>query len=290
MASSADWLEGCLARSPSKTVYTFLADGGGEVAKLTYAELESQTRALARSLLSPSTTRPALRPGDRVLLVYLPSLDFIVAFIACLRAGLVAVPTYPPDPQRSKANFGAFATIARDCGAQVALTHRAYSQLSSLAALQDASKRIFGLFSRASEESGASRSPALQWPDWLAWVQTDGLTSGSSLALAAAAPPVADDALAFLQYTSGSTAEPKGVMISRSNLRHNLETIVRSLAASDGTVVVSWLPQYHDMGLIGEDEELAGTAKLAAVSAPARRQVLTLACSFAAVPGSTCLR
>lgn len=241
-----DWLNTCLTKgSADKAVFTFLNERGAETSRLTYAQLEQQTRSLSHALLTGSASRPALAPGDRVLLVYLPSLDFIVAFIACLRVGLVAVPTYPPDPQRSKSNFGAFAKIARDCGAKVALTHKPYSQLVSLAGLQDAATRIFSVFSRT-----ADGAPALQWPDWLVWVATDGLVSGATATRDA--PSRGGSETAFLQYTSGSTAEPKGVMISYSNLHANLVAITRSLHAKDDTVVVSWLPQYHDMGLIGQ--------------------------------------
>jgi acyl-CoA synthetase (AMP-forming)/AMP-acid ligase II len=243
---SADWLEGALrlavAASPLKEVFRYLDDNGKEVASLTYQQLERQTRVLSRSLLATS-----LKPGDRALLVFLPSLDFIVAFIACLRAGIIAVPTYPPDPVRSKANFGAFASIARNCGAKVALTHKPYSQLVSLAALQDAAARFLSGFAR-----GGSGAAVLQWPD-LTWVPTDAILATSREIDSAPVPTIGPPGqLAFLQYTSGSTAEPKGVMISNRNLQHNLLTITRSLVAGPDTVVVSWLPQYHDMGLIGK--------------------------------------
>jgi acyl-CoA synthetase (AMP-forming)/AMP-acid ligase II len=245
---AVDWLEGALrlaAIAPTKTAFTFLNDDGTPEASITYQQLELQTRSLARALLAEGPN--ALKPGDRALLVYLPSLDFIIAFIACLRAGIVAVPTYPPDPVKSNANFGAFASIARDCGARVALTHKAYNQLVSLAALKDAASRFFSAFSK-----GGAGSGVLQWPD-LVWVPTDGvvLASRSDEVPLALAVCSSLEQLAFLQYTSGSTAEPKGVMITSGNLQHNLSTITRSLVAGPDTVVVSWLPCYHDMGLIG---------------------------------------
>ena len=224
-----------------------------------------------------------LSRGDRLLLVFLPSLDFIVAFIACLRAGVIAVPVYPPDPRKAKAHVGAFASIARSSGAAAVLTHPAYERIVSLASLKDTASRLLGSIFGRKEKAAPDGAPAqsastsdapshASWPDELKWHSVDPLGTvfaGSSLTTVdgSGLPELLDDQLpaasssssssgirdtvAFLQYTSGSTAEPKGVMITHANLAHNLRTIVTSLEAGTDTVVVSWLPQYHDMGLIG---------------------------------------
>ena len=105
------------------------------------------------------------------------------------------------------------------------------------------------------------------WPDQLTWIVTNNLTTSSSMTTnllkeklqsftATNSQNIKDDEneyskIAFLQYTSGSTSEPKGVMITHLNLSHNLTIITRELKADESTKVVSWLPQYHDMGLIG---------------------------------------
>lgn len=203
------------------------------------------------------------------MLVYPPSLDFIVAYLACLRAQVVAVPAYPPDPSKLKKNVRMFASIQASCGATVALTSEKYNMLTNVASMKERVKSLF---------SFGGKSSAVEWPE-MKWVTTDTLTTTPCPASNEADLDQATEGdIAFLQYTSGSTATPKvpslwtrrpccvevcaaspcaamyclqGVMVSHSNLAHNLNAITRSLHAKDKTVVVSWLPQYHDMGLIG---------------------------------------
>jgi acyl-CoA synthetase (AMP-forming)/AMP-acid ligase II len=251
--------------TPSKVLYEWAGDAShaGGLLSLTYGELALRSGSLARALLRrplPGAGAPAPPPrlvrGDRVVLVFLPCLDFIVAFIACLRAGLVPVPCYPPDPRNLRVNVSLFASLCASSGARVALTHGAYNSAVSLAGMRDAAKRWLG----AGGEAGGGGGRA-GWPEGLPWWAVEELVrdkKGGGAAAAAAGD--GDDApldaaapgdLAFLQYTSGSTSEPKGVMITHGALAHNLATIVSSLRAGADTVVVSWLPQYHDMGLIG---------------------------------------
>ncbi len=175
------------------------------------------------------------------LLVYPPSIDFTIAFLACLKAGLVAVPVFPPNPAR-RDTLHMFAKITESSGATHALTNLEYNHLKKLAGAKDALTNRF-----------QKRPLGGTWPETLEWITTDNKTgsskkSGSSSGLPPS--PKASD-LAFLQYTSGSTSEPKGVMITHGNLAHNLTIITAELKADETTVVVSWLPQYHDMGLIG---------------------------------------
>ena len=242
------------AAQPHKAAFTFLDDAGRAGAAVTYAQLEQRSRALAAHLLAPPPAGLGLRAGERLLLVFLPSLDFIVAFIACLRAGVVAVPVYPPDPRRTKAHVGAFASVARSSGAAAVLTHPAYERAVSLAQLRESATALLAWLRPAA--AAAAAAPASAWPE-LPWhsVEPLGRLPAATAAAAATVQLVDDrarpDALAFLQYTSGSTAEPKGVMVTHGNLAHNLAAIVRALRAGADTVVVSWLPQYHDMGLIG---------------------------------------
>ncbi len=174
------------------------------------------------------------------LLVYPPSIDFTIAFLACLKAGLVAVPVFPPNPAR-RDTLHMFAKITESSGAKHALTNIEYNHLKKLAGAKDALTNRFH-----------KRPLGGTWPESLEWITTDNKTgsksSGSSSGLP---PPPKAKNLAFLQYTSGSTSEPKGVMITHGNLAHNLTIITNDLKADASTVVVSWLPQYHDMGLIG---------------------------------------
>ena len=126
-----------------------------------------------------------------------------------------------------------FASIQKSCSATLALTTSSYNYAKKMADIQS-------IFS----------SDAMSWPQ-MRWEVVEALLASAPRAVAALSS--IDDAasVAFLQFTSGSTSAPKGVIISHANLAHNLSLIVRELRASTDTVVVSWLPQYHDMGLIG---------------------------------------
>jgi acyl-CoA synthetase (AMP-forming)/AMP-acid ligase II len=173
----------------------------------------------------------------RALLVYPPSLDFLLAFLACLKAGVVAVPVFPPNPAR-KDTLLMFSKITDSCGAKFALTSTKYDHMKKLAGVKDA----FTKFTAARQQQQTT------WPEQLEWITTDKASPQSktqSLLMASSTD------LAFLQFTSGSTSDPKGVMITHGNLAHNLTIITNELKAKEDTVVVSWLPQYHDMGLIG---------------------------------------
>jgi len=233
---------------PTKVVFTFLDDNGTEVEKLTYKDLADKTTEIARYLLREDREGPKLESGDRIMLVYEPCLDFIVAFIACLRARLVPVPVYPPALNQMRQNtLDNFQSIQANCEAKVALTTNKFNLLRKAIVLKDR-------FS----------SNAAQWPE-MTWIASDQILPSVSRAnmlgnifkakvVAAeteSLPLPEDSSVAFLQYTSGSTADPKGVMLTHRNVAHNLTLIVENLNASPDTIVVSWLPQYHDMGLIG---------------------------------------
>jgi amino acid adenylation domain-containing protein/non-ribosomal peptide synthase protein (TIGR01720 family) len=201
---------------PDRLAYSFLQDGETEEINLSYGELDRQARAIATWL------RPLVAPGERVLLLYPPGLDYIAAFFGCLYAGAVAVPAYPP---RRNRNLLRVQAIVADAQAAVALT------TTSILA------RIAPLF---------SQNPYLE-P--LRWLTSDSLPVG--LEDAWQEPAVVPEGLAFLQYTSGSTSTPKGVMLSHRNLLHNEQIIQHAFEQDEKSLIVGWLPLYHDMGLIG---------------------------------------
>ncbi|WP_394842169.1 amino acid adenylation domain-containing protein [Pendulispora brunnea] len=186
--------------------YTFLADGESIEHSTTYGELDRRARAIAGAMQS------CARPGDRVLIVLPPGLDFIAAFFGCLYAGLVTVPV--PLPQRRR-GLPRLLSIVRDCRPTVAL-------------------------------SNAPRPPGF---DDLHWVTIDSIGDGAEDAWRPL--PIEPGTLAFLQYTSGSTGTPKGVALTHGNLLQNERMIQRAFGQSDESVIVGWLPPYHDMGLIG---------------------------------------
>src|SRR5688572_31350898 len=209
-------LQARAAESPTACAYTFLAEGEEESGSLTYAELESRARALAACLQGMGAA------GERVLLLYSPGLDFIVGFLGCLYAGCAAVPAYPP---RSARTLPRLRAIAKDARPAVVLT---------------TSDLLSGV------ETLGGRLPELAGVQWLA---TDTLDV-ERLAGEWREPEVNGDTLAFLQYTSGSTALPKGVMVTHGNLLHNEEMIQAAFRQSERSVIAGWLPLYHDMGLI----------------------------------------
>jgi amino acid adenylation domain-containing protein len=204
---------------PTQLAYTFLLDGEGEEARLTYGELDARARAIATLLQSLDVT------GGRVLLLYPSGLDYIAAFFGCLYAGVVAVPAYPPRPAAQNRNFPRLRAIVNDCSPTVAL--------STGAILGAVEKRL------------------AQHPDLMSmrWLSTDNLSA--ALANEWQEPALSSHTLAFLQYTSGSTATPKGVMVSHGNLLHNERMISLAFGQTAQSIIVGWLPLYHDMGLIG---------------------------------------
>ncbi|MEW6737400.1 MAG: condensation domain-containing protein, partial [Acidobacteriota bacterium] len=204
---------------PEQLAYIFLQDGEKEERRLTYHELDRQARAIA-ALLQSYHAR-----GERALLLYPPGLEFIAAFFGCLYSGVIAVPVYPPDPARLNRTLPRLMAIANDAKPIIALTT---SEILSL---------VEYLF------SGESEVQAIRW------LATDNI----ELALAEQwqRPEIDISTLAFLQYTSGSTALPKGVMISHGNLMQNELMIQQAFQLNESSIGVGWLPLYHDMGLIG---------------------------------------
>jgi len=202
------------AQMPDARAYLFLRDGEVEAESLTYRALDEQARAIAARL------QRRFRQGDRLLLSYPPGLDFITAFFGCLYAGIVSVPVYPPS---NAGDLPRFAKVASDAGAVGLCTTRAgVEAMRTLIRDEELLRRCLP----TDEETETAAEP---WDEYRPEPQ----------------------ALAFLQYTSGSTGAPKGVMVSHGNLLHNHRLIQRACGYGEHTVGVSWLPLYHDMGLIG---------------------------------------
>jgi acetylornithine/succinyldiaminopimelate/putrescine aminotransferase/acyl-CoA synthetase (AMP-forming)/AMP-acid ligase II/predicted amino acid dehydrogenase/acyl carrier protein len=199
---------------PEERAYTFLS-GGQEAETLTFAQLERRARAIAARLQKLGAA------GERVLLLYPTSIDYIASFYGCLAAGAVAVPGYPP---RMNHNLKRLEAILADARPKVAMTTDAvHKQLRKRFDESPALARVTWLISSEVPDEEAD-----------AWVDPNA-TSGT---------------LAFLQYTSASTSAPKGVMVSHGNILHN-ELLAKAAVQHDrSSVIVSWLPLFHDMGLI----------------------------------------
>ncbi|MFD3584797.1 amino acid adenylation domain-containing protein [Streptomyces sp. NPDC058683] len=209
--SLVDLLRTRAAEQPGRSAYVFLDSHGTEESTLTYAELDRRARQVAAAL------QASCSPGDRVLVLHPPGTAYLTAFFGCLYAGLVAVPSYPPHARNAArlraiaADAAPAAVLAGDRGMATARRHLA--ELGSVAWLSGAAPTA---------DPDAWTDPGAGWED-----------------------------LAFLQYTSGSTAVPKGVMVSHGNLLHNSAQIQWRLRTTEDSRLVSWLPPFHDMGLIG---------------------------------------
>ncbi|MCC7383286.1 MAG: SDR family NAD(P)-dependent oxidoreductase [Deltaproteobacteria bacterium] len=209
--------------APDKPAYIYLGDGEGEEARLDFAGLDARAQAVAAALLE------VCRPGDRALLVYVSGFEFMCAFWGCLYAGVIAVPTSFPrrwrGSQPGDRTLERLAHIARDAGASIVLTERVI------------------------EEATASVGDAARDLRALPWRTTDTLAGAG-----AAVTPVtlSRERVAFLQYTSGSTSEPKGVAVTHGNLLANAQVISEVMRLHQDAVSVTWLPLFHDMGLIGQ--------------------------------------
>ncbi len=212
--------------APERRIFTFVDGEGRDRESLTIGELHRATVELA-SLL---TGRHGLQAGERVLLIYPPSLDFVAAFVGCLVAGIIPVPLAPPNPFQLRADLHALDSAAESSASVAVLTNRAYGRMRRLA-----TPRNLGVDKR----SAWRRLP---------WHTTDGSKRGGGASFEPERPDPARPA--FLQYTSGSTSEPKGVMISHANIVHQLEVNAEGFRLSAETRAVAWVPHFHDFCLI----------------------------------------
>lgn len=210
---------------PDQLLYVFVDGKGRDQATTTYRQFGDATSSVARFLIEDL----GLEPGDRVLLVYPPSLDFVTAFIGCLVAGIMPVPVAPPNPMKLNNDLKAFESVAANSGSVAILTDGSYLRAKRLAAAKD-------LFAR---RGGA-------WSN-LPWHRTDRLRP-SSRPFPFHVPELEDTA--FLQYTSGSTSSPKGVMITHGNILHQLAINSADLGLGLDSRSVMWVPHFHDFGLV----------------------------------------
>jgi acyl-CoA synthetase (AMP-forming)/AMP-acid ligase II len=213
-ASITDALDQWSAQRSDRTAFIFLEDGEREVDRCTFAELRRRSLGVARLL------RQHVAPGERVLLAFPPGLEFVASFLGCLYAGVIAVPVNVPRRNRYADKFSA---VAQDCGARGVLSTGALQQ---------------GLLWLLSDPALAN----LRW-----WTVDEALRAAND----APVDTSPNSPLAFLQYTSGSTGDPKGVMVTHENLIANERAIRCSFGHDESTVVAGWLPLFHDMGLIG---------------------------------------
>uniref|UniRef100_A0A7N0TLS4 Carrier domain-containing protein n=1 Tax=Kalanchoe fedtschenkoi TaxID=63787 RepID=A0A7N0TLS4_KALFE len=220
-------------------LYSWLNEEGAVISRRSYRELNANAECIAHKLLT--SQKPVIKPGDRVLLVHLPGLDFVDAFFGCLRAKVLPVPVLPPDPlQRGGQALLKIANIVESSKAVAILSTAGY-QLAVRAG------NVKNLISLSGKNENA-KWPSLPWLNTDSWVKSSkNMKLGSNFDQPESCP----EDLCFLQFTSGSTGDAKGVMITHGGLIHNVKLMRERYRSTSNTVLVSWLPQYHDMGLIG---------------------------------------
>lgn len=199
-----------------RIAFTFLHDGENEHARLTFGELGQRARAIAAQLQKQKMS------GKPVLLLFPSGLDFITAFVGCLYAGAIATPAHVP---RLNRNLLRLRAILADAKPEVILTTRA--TLS----------RIEPMLAEAGLNS-------------MRWIEVDAVSTECGRDWRE--PAITRETLALLQYTSGSTSTPKGIMVNHANLLANHRMLQCAFEQNEESTIVTWLPLFHDMGLIGK--------------------------------------
>src|SRR5258708_2527087 len=223
MASILDTLDRLGDEHPQKLLYSYIDLNGNQIEGYSYASFLHRTKVIAGHLRKEH----GFAAQDRLLLAYPPGLEMICAFFGCVRAGLIPVPVYPPSSRGFQGALYKMVHIAKDCQAAGILT----------------SKDYLGSLKTNLARSGVSACGVdVDYISGLRWVVTEDFVDTVSDETFNGASKIL-----FLQYTSGSTRDPKGVMVTHENILHNCPLVIDH----DAPVVVSWLPQYHDMGLIG---------------------------------------
>ena len=218
METLVDLLRERAAGQGDRLAFVFLEDGAVESQRMTYAELDERARAVAASLQEIAAA------GERALVIYPAGLDFLVGLFGCLYAGVIGIPTPPPEASRLKRTKPRLQSIANDARASLVLTTSA----------------IRALFEQSEPSVFGGRPPR--------WVTTEGIDPRAASAWHG--PRLCGKDLAYLQYTSGSTAEPKGVMIDHQSLLFYAGQLQQVCRYTPDSVTVSWLPNFHDYGLV----------------------------------------
>lgn len=213
--SLVDLLQSRAQEDRGLPAYSFLADEDTIEAKMTYSELDAQVRQVAARIMEEA------KPGERALLLYPPGLDFLPAFFGCLYSSVVAVPAYPPHRNR---NLLRLQTIFHDAQPRLILT---------TAALLPRIRSVISTFPGEAQ---------------ITVIATDDLCLGPARRYVR--PQISQETVAFLQYTSGSTANPRGVMLTHANLLHNASLVNDAVGSATEDSYASWLPVFHDMGFM----------------------------------------
>jgi acyl-CoA synthetase (AMP-forming)/AMP-acid ligase II len=210
------WNRACCEKTKNKKTFIELNEVGEELDSLSNSLLHEKALAFAEQI------KIRTNEGDRAVLLYPAGHDFIIAFLACLYAKVIAVPVNPPTRNNKSQRL---LSIVKDSSPNLFLS----------------TSKIHGI---ASESPGLKKY--IEQGNWHVFDQAENVPK-----TLLACPTIDPDSIAFLQYTSGSTGDPKGVMISHANLLHNSSVVAHSFSVCEESVLVSFLPMFHDLGLVG---------------------------------------
>jgi acyl-CoA synthetase (AMP-forming)/AMP-acid ligase II len=211
-------LEKLQAQTENATAkFIWLGSDGKEEETLTGVQIYQRAGAVAHMLVAAK-----LKQGDRAMIAYPPGLDFLAALIGCARAGVICCSVYPPDPSKLNKTFAHFCSFAKDAGTDYVLTTSTMKKIMQGAAL-------------------------LHGPRGLKYIVTDSAKKSPKPFVDV---QIQDKDIMFIQYSSGSTGVPKGVMISHGALVRNIQLMAHAAGTLPHDSACCWLPQYHDYGLV----------------------------------------
>ncbi|CAB4374211.1 unnamed protein product [Rhizophagus irregularis] len=218
-------------RYPDKVAFTWVDVNLREEAKITYSELYKQARCVAYYLRNNA----GHKVGDPILLCYAPGLKFLPILFGCMLAGIIAVPIAPPNLATADKDIARFKYLAQTTGAKLVFSDKNYMLYTKLYA----AKSYFGFGKK------------IEWPEDLIWVEGENIISSHDLFDEKLIDEIDSDNVAVLQFSSGSTGDPKGVMLTHKNLLHNVDLMQTEIDLGPDDTIAFWVPQFHDLGLIG---------------------------------------
>ncbi|CAG8461189.1 3686_t:CDS:2 [Cetraspora pellucida] len=233
-ASTTNWgivLRLAAKRFPNKVAFSWVDVNVREEAKITYTELYRQARAVAYYLRHTAN----LNTGDPILLCYAPGLKFLPILFGCMLAGITAVPIAPPNLATADKDIARFKYLSTTTSAKIVFSDKNYMLYTRLYA----AKSFFGMANK------------IDWPEGLIWVEGEKVISSKDLFDEKLIEEVDCENVAVIQFSSGSTGDPKGVMLTHKNLLHNVDLMQHEIGLNEDSMIAFWVPQFHDLGLIG---------------------------------------
>ncbi|CAI2166280.1 17371_t:CDS:2 [Funneliformis geosporum] len=218
-------------RFPNKVAFTWVDVNIKEEARITYAELYKQARSVAHYLRN----KAGHKVGDPILLCYAPGLKFLPILFGCMLAGIIAVPIAPPNLATAEKDIARFKYLAQTTGAKLVFSDRNYMNYTRLYA--------------AGSFIGIGKK--VDWPEDLTWVEGESVISSADLFDEILIEQVGCENVAVIQFSSGSTGDPKGIMLTHKNLLHNVDLMQNEINLDADSTIAFWVPQFHDLGLIG---------------------------------------